>query len=251
MFKNWNVIEGDCRNMSLLKNNLIDIVITSPPYWKIKNYGTEDQIGFWSSYDEYIQDLNKVWSECKRVSKNDAVICINIGDMFTRTTEYGRHKIISISSNIIDWYENNGYNFFGKIVWKKIQTKKTTGGASVMGSYPTPKNGLIDITNEWILLFSQKDYKKRFDVWNFAGTKQKEHPAMFPLKLPELILNEYANKQSVILDPFSGSGTTLLAAINENLDCYGYEINENYIDVIKSKIGYKETDGRFSYNKEY
>lgn len=253
------IIIGDSRIMTETKDKSVHLIITSPPYWQIKNYGNKNQIGFNDSYEEYIDNLNKVWSECYRVLNPECRLCINIGDQFTRTVTYGRYKIIPIREKIIEFCESIGFDYMGAIIWQKKTTMNTTGGASVMGSFPYPRNGLIEIDYEFILLFkklgklsnnvnkkikekskiSKEEWRKYFTGhWNFAGEKQQGgHIAMFPEELPKRLIKMFSFIGETVLDPFLGSGTTIKAANNLNRNSIGYEINKNYLPIIKTKIG--------------
>ena len=102
---------GDSRNMAELKNNSVHLVITSPPYWQLKDYGSLDQIGFNDSYENYINNLNLVWKECFRVLNGGCRLCINIGDQFARSVYYGRYKIIPTRTEIIKFCETIGFDF--------------------------------------------------------------------------------------------------------------------------------------------
>ena len=95
------IVNGDSRDMSYLNDNSVHLIITSPPYWQLKDYGTENQIGFNDSYEDYINHLNLVWKECFRVLHSGCRLCINIGDQFARSIYYGRYKVIPIHSEII------------------------------------------------------------------------------------------------------------------------------------------------------
>lgn len=88
------VIIGDSRNMKELSNNSVDLIITSPPYWHLKDYGVKNQIGYGQTLHEYLKDLYRVWEESFRVLKEGRRLCINIGDQFARSIIYGRYKII-------------------------------------------------------------------------------------------------------------------------------------------------------------
>src|SRR4030067_10208 len=99
---NHKIIRGDSRQMKELSDNSADLVITSPPYWQLKDYGTDDQIGYNDSYENYINNLNLVWQECYRVLQNGCRLCVNIGDQFARSVYYGRYKIIPIRTEKID-----------------------------------------------------------------------------------------------------------------------------------------------------
>ncbi len=137
------IINGDSRKMVETDSKSVHLIITSPPYWQLKDYGTEDQIGFNDSYENYINNLNLVWSECFRVLHDGCRLCINIGDQFARSVYYGRYKVIPIHSEIIRFCETVGFDFMGQIIWQKQTTMNTSGGGAVMGSFPHPRNGIL------------------------------------------------------------------------------------------------------------
>lgn len=142
------LINGDSRNMSLIPDKSVHLIITSPPYWQLKDYGNDAQIGFHDSYESYINNLNIVWSECNRILHDGCRLCINIGDQFARSVYYGRYKVIPIRTEIIRFCETLGMDYMGAIIWQKQTTMNTTGGGSVMGSFPYPRNGILKIDYE-------------------------------------------------------------------------------------------------------
>ena len=103
--------------MDELPDKSIHLIVTSPPYWQLKDYGSENQIGFNDSYEKYINNLNLVWKECYRVLHDGCRLCINIGDQFARSVYYGRYKVIPIHSEIIRFCETIGFDFMGQIIW--------------------------------------------------------------------------------------------------------------------------------------
>lgn len=150
------IIIGDSRQMSEIKNNSAHLIVTSPPYWQIKNYGNKNQIGYGEEYNEYIKSLNKVWKECDRVLVEGCRLCINIGDQFLRAIYYGRYRVVPIREDIINYCTKTlGMDYLGAIIWQKRTTTKTTGGASVMGTFPYPRGGVISIDYEFILIFKK------------------------------------------------------------------------------------------------
>ncbi len=165
MITNHKIIIGDSREMAEVDEKSVHLIITSPPYWQLKDYGSADQIGFNDSYEDYINNLNLVWAECYRVLQDGCRLCINIGDQFARSVYYGRYKVIPIRTEIIKFCETLGFDYMGAIIWQKPTTMNTTGGATVMGSFPYPRNGIIKIDYEFIFFFkkpgdSQKYLKK-------------------------------------------------------------------------------------------
>lgn len=256
------IITGDSRQMNLLLDKSVHLVITSPPYWQLKDYGTAKQIGFHESYETYINNLNLVWKECYRVLRPGCRLCINIGDQFARSVYYGRYKVIPIRTEIIKFCETMGFDYMGAIIWQKVTTTNTTGGASIMGSFPYPRNGILKLDYEFILLLkkqgnSPKPTKEQKESsvmtkeewnayfsghWNFAGVKQDKHLAMFPEKLPARLIKMFAFTGETVLDPFLGSGTTSLAARNLGRNSVGYEINADFISKIKEKLNVTQSD---------
>ena len=250
------IISGDSRQMTDLEDKSVDLVITSPPYWQLKDYGTDNQIGYNDSYEEYINNLNLVWNESYRVLANGSKLCVDIGDQFARAVYYGRYKVIPIRTEIIKFCESIGFDYMGAIIWQKKTTSNTTGGASLMGSYPFPKNGILSIDYEFILIFkklgtpkkpskelkeqsrmTKEEWKEYFaGHWNFGGVKQDGHIAMFPEELPKRLIKMFSFVGDTVLDPFLGSGTTSLAARNLNRNSVGYEINLGFIPHIKKKL---------------
>ena len=256
------IINGDSRKMTELENKSVDLIITSPPYWQLKDYGIENQIGYNDSYEEYINNLNLVWQESYRVLNNGCRLCINIGDQFARAVYYGRYKVIPIRTEIIKFCEATGFDYMGAIIWQKKTTSNTTGGASLMGSYPTPRNGILSIDYEFILLFkklgtpikpnrelkeqskmTKEEWKIYFDGhWNFGGARQDGHIAVFPEELPRRLIKMFSFVGETVLDPFLGSGTTSFAARNLNRNSVGYEMNPEFIPFIERKLEVNKGD---------
>lgn len=251
------IIFGDSRSLNQIKDKSVQLIITSPPYWQLKDYGTEDQIGFNDSYEEYINNLNLVWKECNRVLSNGCRLCINIGDQFARSVYYGRYKVIPIRTEIIRFCESLGMDYMGAIIWQKTTTMNTSGGGAIMGSFPYPRNGILKMDYEFILLFkklgnapkptqqqkeqsamTKEEWSQYFSShWNFNGVKQMEHIAMFPEELPKRLIKMFSFSEETVFDPFAGSGTTSLAAKNLGRNSIGYEINRDFEPIIREKLG--------------
>ncbi|MHB9029440.1 MAG: DNA methyltransferase [Candidatus Latescibacterota bacterium] len=268
------IVRGDSRCMRELPDESIHMIVTSPPYWQLKDYGVSGQIGFDDSYESYINNLNLVWRECGRVLHPGCRLCVNIGDQFARAAYYGRYKVIPIRTEIIRFCETIGLDYMGAIIWRKVTTTNTTGGASIMGSFPYPRNGILKLDYEFILLFKKPgrppevsgERKERSKLtteewnayfqghWHFSGVKQDDHIAMFPEELPRRLIRMFSFVGETVLDPFAGSGTTSLAARNLDRNSFGYEINPEFIPVISRKIGADENalfpDATFSFREQ-
>ncbi len=263
MFKSQHkIINGDSRRMSELPDESVHLIITSPPYWQLKDYGADNQIGFNDRYESYINNLSLVWKECYRVLHKGCRLCVNIGDQFARAVYYGRYKVIPIREEIIKFCETIGFDYMGAIIWQKVTTSNTTGGGVQMGSFPYPRNGILKLDYEFILVFKKlgdapKPTKEQKELskmtaeewntffaghWNFAGARQDNHIAMFPEELPRRLIKMFSFVGENILDPFVGSGTTSLTAKNLGRNSVGYEINPKFIPVIKEKLEFHQKD---------
>jgi DNA modification methylase/endonuclease YncB( thermonuclease family) len=250
------VIIGDSRRMAELEDGSVELVVTSPPYWQLKDYGRTDQIGFHDSYEDYINNLNLVWSECIRVLHPGCRLCINIGDQFARSVYYGRYKVIPIRTEIIKFCETAGLDYMGAVIWRKVTTCNTTGGATIMGSFPYPRNGILKIDYEFILIFKKpgeapsvptdvkerarftsKEWNEHFSGhWTFPGEKQGGRLASFPEELPRRLIRMFTFEGETVLDPFLGSGTTSLAAMRLGRDSVGFEINRDFLPAIQERL---------------
>jgi len=254
------IIIGDSRCMNEVLDESIHLVITSPPYWQLKDYGNVGQIGFDDSYEDYINNLNIVWKECHRVLRKGCRLCVNIGDQFARSVYYGRYKVIPIRTEIIKFCETIGFDYMGAIIWQKVTTCNTTGGATIMGSFPFPRNGILKLDYEFILIFKKhgtapkvsKEIKEKSKMtveewnqlftghWNIPGEKQDKHLAVFPEEVPNRLIKMFSFVDDTVLDPFLGSGTTSLAAKKLGRNSVGCEINADFLPLIKEKLGIRQ-----------
>lgn len=251
------VILGDSRNMGEVPDASVALVVTSPPYWHLKDYGVPGQIGYGQTLHEYLLDLSRVFKECFRVLLPGRRLCVNIGDQFARSVVYGRYKVIPIHAEVIAQCEAIGFDYLGAIIWQKKTTMQTTGGANVMGSFPYPPNGIVELDYEFILLFrkpgtsqsaprdlkeaarmSKEEWKTFFSGhWNFPGERQVHHEAMFPEELPYRLIRMFSLPGETVLDPFLGSGTTLKVALELGRNGIGYEIQKAFLPLIREKLG--------------
>ena len=256
------IIFGDSRRMRELADESVQLVVTSPPYWCIKDYAHPDQIGYEQAYSDYLADLTSVIGECHRTLCPGCRAAINIGDQYLRASEHGRYRVQPIPADIIAAGRDIGFDFMGNIIWKKISTTNTTGGGSWMGSIYHPKDGHVTYEHEYIILFrkrgdwprptpEQKE-KSRLTkqersewfrgIWELPPERQEGHIAQFPVELPRRLIKMYSFHGETVLDPFLGSGTTSLAADKEGRRSIGYEINPEFEDLIREKM---QVDGIF------
>jgi DNA modification methylase len=239
-------------NMKDIENNKVSLMVTSPPYWDLKDYFKEGQIGQ-ESYQEYLLRLNNVWSETFRVLKNNGSMWININ---TRTKN---KKPILIPNDIIKECKKIGFKLKDIIIWHKSS------------GIPTHKNNLVD-KHEYFLWFVKEDtflfnsneisrinyYKNDFLnnglIWNInrkAGSVGKDfvHPAIYPTELIEMVIKLTTNEGDIVMDPFLGSGTSMLASLKNNRNFIGYEYNEEFLDLIKFRVSQENiNEKKITYN---
>ncbi|WP_004471110.1 DNA-methyltransferase [Leptospira santarosai] len=250
---------GDTKELlKTFPKEFVHLSITSPPYWNIKDYEDQRQIGFGESYDEYLKSLNVVWKETKRVLLPGCKMIINVGDQFRRASENnGKYEIIPIHSDIIRNCQKLGFIFLGNIIWRKITSTKTSGGGSWMGSIYHPRDGYITYEHEYIILFKKsgkppkvtesqkelsklpKEFRSKWfrGIWDdIHGERQNVHKAKFPLEIPERLIRMFSFSGETILDPFMGSGTTAEAAFLNNRNSVGIELNTRYANLGKKRV---------------
>lgn len=255
----------DSRDMAELADATVDLVITSPPYFDLKNYNESknhsNQIGSSNSYEEYLEGLNRVWQECIRVLKPDGKICINIMPIFLSGKEspFKRRITKTVISDIENFMYKTGKMYLQSLfIWDKRKIVRF----SSFGSYPYPPNIFSTFPFEWIIVFSKEGKREQVDpkikaaskitqqewsqyainsIWEMQPAKAKSvgHPAPFPEELPRRLIKLYSFVGDTILDPFLGSGTTLVAAQKLKRNGVGYEINPDYVALAKKKVAQK------------
>jgi DNA modification methylase len=247
------------QNMSEIKDGSVNLVITSPPYWTLKNYENEEQIGTGSSsYEFYINELNKVWKECIRVLAPDGKICINIMPFLLtgKAARFDRRETRLVLDDISNFmHQSNEVYQFGLFIWDKRKIARF----SSFGSYPYPPNIFTTYPYEWITVFSKKGKREKVDkeikdksklttkewqdwainsIWEMqpAKAKSEEHPAPFPDELPKRLIKLYSFWGDTVLDPFMGTGTTAKMALTLGRKAIGYELSTEYAALIRRKL---------------
>ncbi len=261
------IIFGDSRSMPELVDHSVHLVVTSPPYWCIKDYRHEAQIGRDQGYPEYLSDLAQALSECHRVLHPGCRAALNIGDQYLRASEHSRYRVQPIPADVIRAARDIGFDFMGNIIWQKISTTRTTGGGVWMGSTYYPRDGHVTYEHEYIVLLRKKGKwprpsaaakarsrltkRQRSEwfrgVWRIPPVRQQGHAAMFPPEVPRRLIKMYSFHGETVLDPFMGSGTTALAAQQEGRDSVGYEINPEFRAMIEEKLAAETARAELSF----
>lgn len=254
------VVTGDSRQMDRVPDNSVHLVVTSPPYWNLKDYGNDEAIGQSSStYEAYLSSICEVFSECVKKLTPDGKLIVNIMPILLpgKTSKFKRRVTKSVLTELEEFMTKLGNMYFHSLyIWDKRKAVRF----SSWGSYPYPPNLLSTYPYEWIIVFSKRGKRRKVDkmikeaskisheeftewvqnsIWDFqpASAKQEDHPAPFPEELPRRCIRLYSFVGDTILDPFAGSGTTLKIARELGRNSIGYEINPNYASIIRDKIG--------------
>lgn len=252
---------GNSQNMSSLENNSVHLVVTSPPYFNAKMYSNEtveNDLGNVHNMDDWFSEIGKVWKEVFRVLQSGRKFFLNIMNLPIRVDN--SFRTLNLVGKSIDLCESIGFVFKRDIVWHK-----TNGVRAHFGTYPYPGGILINNMHESILEFQKPDDKKNnkykhlteeikekskidkefwlsiknSDVWLMNPEKSgdgRKHIAPFPYELPFRFIKAYSFIGETVLDPFCGSGTTMLAAKDLGRNGIGYEINPEFVNVIKERF---------------
>ena len=238
------IIASSCENMKDIPNNSLHLMITSPPYNVSKEYDND------LSLNEYLNLLKNCFTETYRVLVDGGRACINIANI-------GRKPYIPLSDYVSKIMIEIGFNMRGEIIWNK---SAGAGISTAWGSFQSASNPILRDVHEYILIFSKGNYKRERDkeekelrkdnitkeefiewtksVWtmNTESAKRIGHPAPFPEELPNRLIKLFSFTNDIVIDPFMGSGTTAIAAIKNNRNFVGYEINEEYINLANNRI---------------
>jgi modification methylase len=243
------LLTGDARKLDDLDDESVHLVVTSPPYWTLKEYELGDgQLGFVADYDEFNVALSIVWEHCLRLLVPGGRLVVNVGDVCLPRRRVGRHLVFPLHATIVESCRRLGFDNLTPILWHKISNAKfEAGGGSILGK-PYEPNGVVKNDVEWIL-FQRKPggyrkpdaatrtlsviphYRHREwfqNIWTFGGASTRQHPAPFPLELPTRLIRMFSFVGDTVLDPFSGTATTSLAAGRWGRDSIGVEVQPKY-----------------------
>jgi len=244
------LMQADARNLSFIDDMSVHLVITSPPYWTLKQYREHpDQLGHIADYDRFVEELSRVWKECFRVLvPGGRLVCI-VGDVCLSRRKHGRHLVVPLHADIVVSCKKTGFDNLNPIIWHKISnaTYEVNNGTRFLGK-PYEPNAIIKNDIEFILMqrkpgayrkptheqrrlsmIDKKEYGQWFQqFWNITGASTRQHPAPFPLELAYRLVRMFSFYGDTVLDPFCGTGTTMLAAMKADRNSIGVEIDPEY-----------------------
>lgn len=262
-------IEGNALKMiPKRESESVHLIITSPPYGSLKDYKVEGQITSLTGYNRYLNELHETWEQCFRVLIPGGRLIVIIGDTVIKSGTSSPHRVIPIHAEIIKQCTDIGYSYMSNIIWQKINVKNLAGGGAFPGSYPFPRECLVDQAHEYVLIFrkpgdtqpesQQVKEASRIEkaewssfitsIWNIHGQKKTHHPAPFPEELINRLIRMFSFKREIIMDPFVGSGTTCISAMKLGRRSIGIDIKKEYLKTSKKltrDIRELETDFRY------
>jgi DNA modification methylase len=260
---------GDARRMSELAPESVHLVLTSPPYWTLKEYrDSVGQMGHIDDYDQFLAELDKVWMHCFRaLVPGGRLICV-VGDVcLSRRKNNGRHTVVPLHASIQEHCRILGFDNLAPIIWHKIANAvyEVENGSSFLGK-PYEPNSVIKNDIEFILMerkpggyrapdlatrvlsvISGENHKVWFQqIWEgLTGASTRHHPAPYPVELAERLIRMFSFVGDTVLDPFLGTGTTTVAAAKAGRNSVGFEVDEHYFDQAHTRIA-NETSTLFS-----
>lgn len=244
------LINGDARDLSFLGDESIHLVVTSPPYWNLKRYNDNpDQLGHINDYESFLSELEKVWSEVFRVLvPGGRLVCV-VGDVCVSRRRFGRHLVFPLHADICVLCRKIGFDNLNPIIWHKIANAsfEVENGSKFLGK-PYEPNAIIKNDMEFILMqrkpggyrkpteeqrklskIEKKDFNTWFQqIWNITGASTRNHPAPFPLELATRLVRMFSFHGDTVLDPFCGTGTTMIAALRYGRNSIGIDIDPEY-----------------------
>jgi modification methylase len=253
------LVQGDARDLSFIPNESIHLVVTSPPYWTLKRYNeSEGQMGHIKEYEQFLAELNRVWSEVLRVLvPGGRLVCV-VGDVcLSRRENNGRHTVVPLHADICVQCRKLGFDNLNPIIWHKISNAsyEVSNGSKFLGK-PYEPNAIIKNDIEFILMQRKPGgYRKpteeqrrlsmipkeKFDkwfqqFWTISGASTKEHPAPFPFELASRLVQMFSFTGDRVLDPFCGTATTMVAALKHGRNSVGVELDTDYCKMAASRL---------------
>lgn len=245
---------GDARQLDFIPDGSVHLIVTSPPYWTLKEYReSRGQLGHVADYEQFLTELDKVWEHCFRVLVPGGRLIIVVGDVcLSRRKNKGRHTVVPLHASIQEHCRLLGFDNLSPIIWNKIANAsfEVENGSSFLGK-PYEPNAVIKNDIEFILMerkpggyrspsvatrvlsvISTENYQKWFrQIWTgVPGASTKNHPAPFPVNLAERLVRMFSFVGDTVLDPFAGTFSTVIAAMKCCRNSIGNELDSHYFE---------------------
>ena len=260
-----DLYNGDSREvLTDLEDESVNLIVTSPPYFNIKDYnienggGSEGQLGDINEYEQFIEMLDQIWEECYRVLQPGGRLCVVVGDVLQSRSEHGTHRVIPLHATIQEHATSIGFDNLAPIIWYKIgnASLEAGGNARFLGK-PYEPGAVVKNDIEYILLLRKSDgyrspntaervlstleadtHQKMFrQLWDdIKGERQTDHPAPYPVDLAERLIRMFSFVGDTVLDPFAGTGSTAIAASRWGRNSVNVELEKEYFEIAEQRI---------------
>lgn len=252
---------GDARDLSWLPNKSVHLVVTSPPYWTLKEYiPHQQQMGHIRIYEKFLMELDKVWAECARVLVPGGRICCVVGDVCIPRKKGGKHHVMPLHADILTRTRSLGLDCLTPILWSKISNGATEAEGNGAGFYGKPYQPGAIIKNDFeYILFLRKGgtyrspapmqralsmlSKAEMQRWlktSWSDIKgestRRGHPAPYPVEIAERLIRLFSFVGDTVLDPFAGTGTTSVAAMNAGRNSIANELEPKYVEMARERL---------------
>lgn len=261
---------GDARDLGWIPDGSVHLVVTSPPYWSLKEYspGNRNQMGDIENYEGFLDQLDRVWKECQRVLTGGGRICCVVGDVCLPRKKSGRHLVMPLHSDIQVRARDCGLDCLTPILWHKIANGATEVQGNGSGFYGKPyQPGAIIKNDIEYVLFLRKGGEYRSvtpmakalsmltreemrgwqrSIWtDLRGASTRDgHPAPYPIEIAERLIRLFSFAGDTILDPFSGTGSTSVAAMLTGRNSIGNEIESSYLEIARRRLNREASQPR-------
>ncbi len=249
---------GDSRHMEVIEDETVHLVVTSPPYWILKEYPERPgQLGRIQDYEQFLDALDQVWRHCFRVLVPGGRLVIVVGDVCLARRRFRRHAVIPLHASIQERCRRLGFDNLAPIIWYKIANARleVSNGSRFLGK-PYEPNAIIKNDIEYILIqrkpggyrkpgpaarllsvIPERAHREWFQqIWRIPGAATRKHPAPFPVALAERLVRMFSFVGDVVLDPFMGTGTTNVAAARWGRHSIGFEIEPTYLQEARFRL---------------
>ena len=250
--------QGDARELDWLADESVHLVVTSPPYWTLKEYNdSPGQLGHVKEYEAFLNELDRVWRHVFRILvPGGRLVCV-VGDVCLARREHGRHYVMPLHADITVRCRRIGFDNLNPILWLKIAnaTLEVDNGSKFLGK-PYEPNAIVKNDVEFILMqrkpggyrsptetqrklsmIAKDDFDRWFQqTWSLTGASTRDHPAPFPVELADRLVRMFSFVGDTVCDPFAGTGTTLVAAAQARRNAVGIEIDPSYVRLAENRL---------------
>jgi len=252
--------QRDARDLSVVDDESVHLAVTSPPYFNLKDYGeaSDGQLGDLDGYDEFVELLDDVWREVHEKLVPGGRLCVVVGDVLRSRSEHGRHRVLPLHSTIQEHCRTIGFDNLAPVIWYKIgnASLESGGNARFLGK-PYEPGAVIKNDVEYVLLLRKPggyrsptveerilstieadEHQRMFrQLWSdITGAPQDEHPAPYPVGLAERLIRMFSFVGDTVLDPFTGTGSTAVAASRVGRHSINTEIEPKYVEIAERRI---------------